>query len=324
MSGYWLQDVSNFLRPINTTGEIDMNWQIDGSGFLRPIVAIEPVFPPANDTVTRAGSFGWAGEFIANFVKPAAAQVQQGVWFGANGTEFFGTFSGGVGPAPATPELKVVDAQDGQSATATVSLADAGTTNRIYIEPIGSGYQNPIFAGTITGNGSLTIYGLIGDYSSYAMSTIGTSAPAIGIGNIFQISAQSTNRTEVRDAGADAHLEVCKEFGIRVDYMVRKSDASWTPVYAMDITSQDTVSIHGSSLTDVRRATLEIPVQYGFPPTSGKMQAQSLFRIPAGEDGFVFGVEDTDSLNANIGIKSIFTVHLMRLDYDSRIGGNSS
>jgi hypothetical protein len=58
MSGYWLQDVSNFLRPINTTGEIDMNWQIDGSGFLRPIVAIEPVFPPANDTVTRAGSFG--------------------------------------------------------------------------------------------------------------------------------------------------------------------------------------------------------------------------------------------------------------------------
>jgi hypothetical protein len=74
-------------------------------------------------------------------------------------------------PAPTAPILQVTDDQNGTTATAVVSGADALTVNRVYVQHVNS-LRNPLLMATILGNGSATITpGSQGEWQSFVTSS---------------------------------------------------------------------------------------------------------------------------------------------------------
>jgi hypothetical protein len=280
-----------------------------------------PVFPATTNTLVRQGAYGWTSNLIPNVTLPTVGQVQQHVLYGANGTEFEGTFMGGVTPAPATPAIHVTNVGDGKAILVTIQLADTGTTNRIFCQPIGH-YQNPMYLTSIIGNGTATVYpGYCATYVFYVSSTIGNSLSAVGISNYVELVGANAVRTELMQGPANAHYEVCKVVGVRVAFTNTKNDP-WIGLWALDISQNDTVTVHGGE-TSVRRAVMEIPRQAGWPPP--KVNVQAIIKIPEtardDEHYAFFGIENLPSINASIGITPVFRVELKRYDFDSRLGG---
>lgn len=301
---------------------VDMWLDQDTDGYLMPLAAeLTPTFPAANDTTARAGNYGWAGEFVPNFAIPPVGRVQAGYYYGSNGTELIGTLPGGVTPAPAIPVIMVTNDGDGKAATVTIQNATAGTTNRVYCQPIGH-YQNPSLVGSITGNGTATIYpGYPATYICFVLSTIGSSLSAVGVSNYFELVGANEVRTELLAGPALAHLEVCKVAGVRIAFRNLKTDP-WIGLWALDISSPDTVTVHGGE-TSVRRAIMEIPRQAGWPPS--KINVQAVVRIPesasVSDHSAYYAIEEVPSINSSIGITPVFRINLKRHDLDIRIGG---
>jgi hypothetical protein len=81
---------------------------------------------------------------------------------------------GALGPLW-TPRLDVLDHADNTGATATVSLAAPGTSNRLYVQRfdgnLGAGDWN--LAGLVSGNGNLAMALAIGHYFAYSLSSRG-------------------------------------------------------------------------------------------------------------------------------------------------------
>lgn len=321
-SGYLEQDTDNYIQPVASPIGVDMWLTQDTDGYLMPLASeLTPVFPSEDDTTTRASAYGWTGEFTGNFAFPTAFQVQDGVFFGAHGTEFRGAFVGGVTAAPTIPVIMVTNVGDGKAATAVIQNSDPGTTNRVYCQPIGH-YQNPHYLGSVAGDGTLTVYpGYPATYVCYVMSTIGNSLSSIGISNYFELVGANDVRTELMAGPALAHLEICKAMGKRVSYRNLSSEP-WIGLWCLDIEGSDTVTVHGGE-TSFRTAIIEVPRQPGWPPEH--LNVQATFKIPEGENediaSAVFGVENATTINANIGITPVHRVNLKRHDYDVRIGG---
>ena len=322
-TGYFNQDIDGYLEPVvDTAGGIDMWWDIDSDGMLVPLPAeLSPTFPSEDDTTVRAGTYGWSNEFTANFVVPTIGQVLQLVNYGAHGTEYTGTLIAGTVAAPATPALLVTNVGDGKAATVVVQLADAGTTNRLYVQQVGH-YQNPRLIGTVIGNGTATVYpGYPATYCIYCLSTIGNSLSAVGVSNVFELSGDNAMRDELQSGPALAHYEVCKILGKRISFKNLKSDP-WVGLWALDISGDDTVSTHGGE-TSVRRAIMEIPRQAGWPPPQVNFQATIKIPETAADNDHtaMYGVENLPSINNSIGITPVFRVNLKRYDVDTRLGG---
>jgi hypothetical protein len=252
---------------------------------------------------------------LRNFVFPLASQVQLDVLFGSFGTEITGTLQSG-GPPPATPTLTIKDNRNGTTATALIQGSADGSVNKVYVRRVGS--TATTLAGTRSGNGNITLTLNKGEYFSCITSTLGgTSA---NIGSHFYISKVTQTRADIRDGGAKAALELAKQFGLQVDLVLNTSPETTVTLWAIDRTAEDITTIHGGN-TGVRGAILEIPRQVGFPPDF--VQIQSYFVIPSGSTELSdrYGIDNGDSVNDNIGIKSVFTFHCSRMDFDTRLGG---
>jgi hypothetical protein len=295
---------------------VDMWWILDSGEVKMRTSALNPTFPDVGNTLTRQGVYGWQGEYSPAFqlMPDPNGDVAVGIVWGYNG-EFTGTISPS-GVPPAVPTLTIYDTHDGLTATAVIQGSTAGAVNRVYVRRVGSTAVSLV--GTITGDGSVTITpGAPAEYFSMCTSTLGGTRATIG--NHFWVSKVSATRSMLREGGALAALELCKQFGIQVDLVLNIT--GWVPLvlWAMDRSAEDTVTIHGGT-TGLRRAVLEIPRQIGFPPTF--VPIQSYIVIPSGstvvEDRY--GIDNLDSVNDSIGIKSVFQLNLSRLDYDVRLG----
>ena len=81
-----------------------------------------------------------------------------------------------VGALPSSPDLAVVDREDGTGADAAVSNSDAGTTNRVYT---GDGVTGWTLRGNVVGDGSVALDLSIGSYWAKVEST-GTGGTVCG------------------------------------------------------------------------------------------------------------------------------------------------
>jgi len=95
--------------------------------------------------------------------------VRLGVDYGADGTEFEGELDIEA-DAPATPTLTVVDDGD-ETATATISGADTGTTNTVYYAEFGT--DTWLEAGAVVGNGTVALDLGAGAFSLQVQSKLG-------------------------------------------------------------------------------------------------------------------------------------------------------
>lgn len=319
-SGYLVQDTDDYLMPVLSPTGVDMWLDQDVDGFLMPLAAeLTPTFPSEDDTTTRAGAYGWTGEYTPNFTFPNTGQVLQLINFGAHGTEFQGTLVAGTIPAPAIPVVIATNAGDGISATVIIQGADVGTTNRVYCQPIGH-FQNPSYVGSVAGNGTLTIYpGYPATYMVYVLSTIGNSLTAVGVSAYFELVGRNAMRDELANGPALAHLAVCQSLGVQIAFQNTASDP-WVTIWALDVDGRDYATVHGGQ-TSYKTAKFEVPLQAGWPPS--KINVQATFRIPATAttQDAIYGIENHTTINANIGITPVHEVILKRLDYDTRIGG---
>ena len=86
---------------------------------------------------------------------PGEANVADGVTYKILNISKEGTLEGGGGSPPAKPTLVVVDQEDGTGATATISGADSGTTNTVYV----SDWPGSVFVskGSRVGNGNVDL-----------------------------------------------------------------------------------------------------------------------------------------------------------------------
>lgn len=102
-----------------------------------------------------------------------AAHWSSSHWVGSSG-------GGGGGSPPSTPALAIVDDEDGTGATATVSLADGGTTNTVYVCPIDSEFDTGawVSAGSRSGNGVVNLNIDPGYYFGYVLSSNGDGTAA--------------------------------------------------------------------------------------------------------------------------------------------------
>jgi len=86
---------------------------------------------PAEADVEDGVTYGINGtEFEGKFEAPAESDVAIGVGYGANGTEFTGAFEG---TPPSASTLVMTDQGDGTGATATISGEDDDTTNTLWV-----------------------------------------------------------------------------------------------------------------------------------------------------------------------------------------------
>lgn len=130
-SGFFAEDADGKYLLADLTGEVDMWFDIDpddADGIVLRVTEADPNFP-AEEDVRDATVYGYLNEYI-------------GSW---------------LGDIPTPPTLTIVDQKDGGTIVATVSGADTGTENDVYISQFGqSGASGWTLIGTVTENGAIT------------------------------------------------------------------------------------------------------------------------------------------------------------------------
>lgn len=105
----------------------------------------------------------------------------------------------GGGSPPATPVLSVVDQRDGTGATATISGADVGATETVYVAALAGTPGNLGFAsvGSRSGDGDVDLALADGAYIAYCLSTLAglVSAPSNEVG--FRVTGGAVTATSV-------------------------------------------------------------------------------------------------------------------------------
>lgn len=181
MSGYFEQDGSGDLQPIASfAGTVDMWFELDGSGDIQPrAAAAEPNFP--SEGSTRLGVvYGYSSEYTGRLSLPGTLYVKNLVGYGDNGTEFVGVLSG-TDTAPTSPTIAVANGGT-SNAVATITGADAATTNTVYSQPWSGGTWND--CGSVTANGTVAFGIASGAYWFKALSSAGAASNASNV--VFQ------------------------------------------------------------------------------------------------------------------------------------------
>lgn len=131
-TGFFGEDADGKYLLADLTGEVDMWLEIDPDdpdGVVLRTTEADPNFPAESD-VRDTVVYGYADEYT-------------GTLYGAD--------------VPNPPTLSCEDQQDGGTVVATVTGADAGTTNEIYTSPFGQlGVMGWTLQGSVTDNGTLT------------------------------------------------------------------------------------------------------------------------------------------------------------------------
>lgn len=315
--GFFSQSGNEMQVKSDLSGEIDVLFQQVGSEVQTRTALLDPVFPSVNDTTTRAGVYGWAGEYAPNFVFPVESQVQQFIAYGSFGIEFTGTLSGGsAGPAPTTPRITVVDDHNGTTGTVVISGSDVGTTNKVYVQRMNR-YVNPVLVATLTGDGTATITpGAKAEWRSYVVSTLGTSYPAIAVGQTFWISNVNKIMANIRDAGALSTLEICKIFGYQIDFW----NPGEIPVTCWCINKGEfmqRMNVLGGQ-TDDTVGVIIVPRQTGFPPAEFKVGAIIKHPTVTGKN---YSIDVHDFRAPGIDSSATFEFDLKRFGYTVEVGG---
>jgi len=167
-----------------------------------------------------------------------------------------------AGAAPTAPALSVVDSEDAATATAAVSGADAGTTNRIYTCPVG---QNTwTLKATVTGDGDATLSGLtMLEYYVKVASTnnVGSSCGQVVV---FWITNGRSARTRIRDRVAGAATKIASRLGVSLTFTAVGEDA--VTLQALVLRSEYMTGMIGQ--TDKTFIDFQVPRQSAFPPSS--------------------------------------------------------
>ena len=263
-------------------------------------------------------------EEAADIGYPDEDEVEYGVVFGYE-DQYTGTLSGG-GAVPTTPSIRIRNNQD-DTATATISGADAGTTNTVYIFLRHGGVLELINAGSRTGNGTVGITKPEGEYIGYAVSTLDNvnSLPSDPDG--FWITRD--RQYLIRTAAAEAELQAItlSQYGIEVIFQNGTSaagvDANSYVVWASMESGSEVIQLRESVTTQTEEVVFHIPRQTGFPPakfapgatitllkdlriyeidtvepSNGILERSSSFRVTCGN--FRWAEEDTVDGNFNV------------------------
>jgi len=195
---------------------------------------------------------------------PAEADVEFGVVYGAT-DDFTGTLvvTGG-GPRPTTPTLRIINNQD-DTATATISGSDSGTTNTVWIFLRHGGVLELIDAGSRTGDGDVTISNPNGEYIGYVVSELDNILSLPSNPDGFWVT--SDRQYLIRTSAAEAELQATRlsQYGHQVTFQ-NGNTATPITVWATIESGRETIQLRNTTRTDLSDFVFHIPRQTGFPP----------------------------------------------------------
>lgn len=262
--------------------EIDLDnihWTVDGNGDYMPLIPAAPYNYPDEAAVLQGIVFGYADQYLGTL--DASAQVP-------------------------VPTVSAVDSQNGRQAVVTVSDALVGSTNDVYITWWGqNGVQEWQLAGSVTGDGTLTVSRPIGLYGVRVQSSKTGYVSTYALGNLFYITdSTSLCRVRIRDAVANSTMQVCYKLGFQADY--QSPGRSAFKIWVVPETTENNLSMLGSEIGS--SFSFLAPRQADFPPSDGFVPGARV-----GVNGVWYAVEvsyPTESPN----YAPTFSLRLNRLD----------
>lgn len=266
MSGLLEADGATALMPVaSIAGIADMWLEADGDGNLMPrLTEADPNFPPVG-RVRNGTAYGYLLEYLGTDVLPVVGDVKLGTGYGADGTEFIGTYTGGTVVYPTIPTLLMAPNPDGVTIKATIFGSDAGTLNQVYVLRVGT--WSWYLLGSRIGDGDVTVTpGARGEYRSFILSTNATGGRSANAGEDFWMGADTVTRRRIRDDVARAYLRIASRLGKQVIFQ-NPGEVAVT-VWAIISPSSDVTQMR-DGVTDVLSITVGIPRQSNFPTAAG-------------------------------------------------------
>jgi hypothetical protein len=274
------------LKPV-TDGLDQISWTTDENGDYMPLIPPK-AFNYSAQNVTLAGTvYGYDNQYLGSL---------------------------DVAPQVTVPTVNAVDSRDGQHAVVTVTGADAGTTNIVAVGWWGqNGIQEWMTAGTLTGNGSVTIDKPQGLYACRVNSSLVGYGSVYGMGNLFYVSdATNLTRVRIRDNVSRATLRVAHRLGFEAVY--ESPDRLPFNIWVIPEESSESAGMLGGE-TGTVALTVHVPRQVDFPPEDGIVPGARV-----GINGVWFAF-DIRWATETIDLAPVFTMNLRRLDISVEYDG---
>ena len=194
---------------------------------------------------------------------PVESNVALGIVYGAD-NQFTGTANDLTAPRPTTPSIRIINNQD-DTATATISGSDAGSTNTVWIFLRHNGVLELIDAGNRVGDGDVTITNPTGEYIGYVVSEIDNILSLPSDPDGFWVS--SDRQYLIRTAAAEAELQATRlsQYGIQVEFR-NGNTATPVTVWATLESGREVIQLRETARTQIEEYVFHIPRQTGFPP----------------------------------------------------------
>jgi hypothetical protein len=265
-----------------------VHWQIDGTD-------LEPLYPPK----------------ALNY--PPEPYVLEPYVYGFD-NQFVGTLE--AVPQPVAPTLHAVDSRDGKHAVLTLTGADPGTTNEIYVSVWGQlGIQDWRLVGTIVGtSGSITITKVQSLYACQVKSILVGNGYRYVLGNLFYVSDETNmTRVRIRDNVAGAAMRIAQRLGAQVTYQSpgRGAISLWAVLDNSDIS----MSMLGGEAGTLH-LQIHLPRQSDWPPSDGLVPGARV-----GINGVWWAVDEIRFGTETIDLSAVFTLSLRRLDITVEVDG---
>lgn len=142
--------------------------------------------------------------FVGTHTDPAVTDVRIGIQWGANGTEFTGTYAGGA-TFPNPVVLTLSDRGDGTGADGVISGSTPGATNTVYRAVSTQFPWLWIPTNSIVGDGPIALDTPPGDWVWQVVSSI---AGVLAIGTTIQLSTEPAKLAGVYDRGDGTGITV--------------------------------------------------------------------------------------------------------------------
>lgn len=217
-----------------------VHWEFDGNGDLQPLTSAKAL----------------------NY--PEEAEVEFGVTYGIDLLRT-GTLTGG-GARPTTPTIRIINNQD-DTATATISGSDTGTTNTVWVFLRHEGVLELTNGGSRTGDGEVTLTNVRGEYIGYVISELDNVLSLPSNPDGFWIT--QGNQWNLRTAAAEAEIQIIQlsEFGVQIEYQ-NGNTATPVTLWASARNGDEIIQLRNTTKTDLSNITFFVPRQTGFPPAS--------------------------------------------------------
>lgn len=165
---------------------------------------------------------------------------------------------------PSTPSIRIRNNQD-DTATATITGSDAGTTNTVLIYLLHGGALILKDAGSRVGDGTLEIDKPRGQYSGYVVSELDNILSLPSNPDTFWIT--SGDQYNIRTAAADAELLVLQlsQYGVQVEFKNGDS-ATGVVIWGSFESGGEVIQLRNTVRTDLSNVVFHAPRQPGFPP----------------------------------------------------------